>query len=127
MKKLLTILIFILSLSFSFAQTQMTFVGLELRTGMRDKLTDEFKWDDWEEIDDTDITLYKEKIIINSNITQNYIVTEKEWFDDVEGFFWTSYDDKGRPCRIYFLFEEFTTVGVEFDDYGWEYRVRRKQ
>ena len=127
MKKLLTILIFILSLSFSFAQSQMTFVGLELRTGMRDKLTDEFKWDDWEEIDETDIILEKDKITMNSNIPQNYIVTKKEWFDDVEGFYWTSYNDKGKPCRIYFLFEEYTTVGVEFDDYGWEYKVRRKK
>ena len=127
MKKLLTILIFIFSLSFSFAQTQMTFVGIELRTGMRDKLTDEFKWDDWEEIDETDIILEKDKITMNSNVPQNYIVTEKEWFDDVEGFYWASYNDKGKPCRIYFLFEEYTTVGVEFDDYGWEYKVRRKK
>jgi len=127
MKKLLTILIFILSLSFSFAQSQMTFVGLELRTGMRDKLTDEFKWDDWEEIDETDIILEKDKITMNSNMPQIYFVGEKEWFDDVEGFYWTSYNEKGHPCRIYFIFEEGTRVGVEFDDYGWEYRVRRKQ
>jgi spore coat polysaccharide biosynthesis protein SpsF len=68
----------------------------------------------------------KQKLIINSPQVQEYLVGDKNWFDDVEGFFWNSYSVKGKPCRIYYIFTDQSYLGVEFDNIGIEYKITRK-
>jgi hypothetical protein len=124
MKKLLITLVFTLATVFSFSQSY--YIATQFRIGDRESLIDDMDWSDWQELDGTDIILDKQKLTIFSTPKQEYLVGEKNWFDDVEGFFWNSYSTSGKPCRIYIVFTEETYLGIEFDNIGIEYIIKKK-
>ena len=124
MKKLLITFVFALATVFSYSQ--LSYVATQFRIGDRESLIDEMDWSDWQELDGTEINLEKQKLTIFATPKQEYLVGEKEWFDDVEGFFWNSYSANGKPCRIYIVFMEETYLGVEFDNIGIEYKIKKK-
>jgi hypothetical protein len=124
MKKLLITLVFVLSTVFSFSQS--SYVATQFRIGDRESLIDDMDWSDWQELDGADIILDKQKLTIFATPKQEYLVGEKNWFDDVEGFFWNSYSTSGKPCRIYYIFTDQSYLGVEFDNIGIEYKITKK-
>ena len=126
MKKILITLAIIFSFLFSFAQDISIAKSTQLSVGTKNLYTRNFKFNQFQDIDEVFIIIEKNKITINSKSQQFYhIESEATPLEDVKGNYWYASDANGIRCRVYLYMDVLSEVyvAVEYSDYSWIYKV----